>query len=348
MIVFQDRENSFLYSLRLSISLPNELPVNPFLEEFQESILGDLHVSPDGKWLVFRASKPDGVSTLVLSTGDAQERRVIPWNIEDWGNSILGWLADSQRLILTSIDVDKYAATPNSLVVLNPFTLHQQQITPSFSYKIPLFYWYWYPTNVLYDPTLSRIVYLENGPQLVLWDVENQRELWRIYDLYVDEFPPLWSPDGAYMAFLMSSTNEENDLLPDTQLSVIKRDGGELMSVAVSQEGLDIFNWSPDGHYLAYWLSQQDYTVRRLFLFDLVTGQSLDTCITYSASGGGDWPPRPVWSPSSTQFIVRVQTKPKTSTQPATYETLVMDVLKNVVARLDIEFDPVGWLTQEP
>ena len=61
-----------------------------------------------------------------------------------------------------------------------------------------------------------------------------------------DERSPTWAPDGSF--FLFASNRDEDD----TQLYMMRHDGGEARRVTDAAEGVSGFAFSPDGRWLVY------------------------------------------------------------------------------------------------
>jgi len=104
--------------------------------------------------------------------------------------------------------------------------------------------------TILHNPTLS-----PNGKQLIGASVEpNRRGLWLVdlerggsARIVAEASMPLWSPDGARVAFTSSRANGALDLYVR---SLAGQDHGDLLLPA--PEVTMIQDWSPDGRYVVY------------------------------------------------------------------------------------------------
>ncbi|WP_420448915.1 S9 family peptidase [Candidatus Palauibacter sp.] len=61
-----------------------------------------------------------------------------------------------------------------------------------------------------------------------------------------DERSPTWGPDGSFFLF---ASNRDGD---DTQLYMMRHDGGEARKITDAEEGVSGFAFSPDGRWLVY------------------------------------------------------------------------------------------------
>ncbi|WP_420614807.1 S9 family peptidase [Candidatus Palauibacter sp.] len=61
-----------------------------------------------------------------------------------------------------------------------------------------------------------------------------------------DERSPTWAPDGSFFLF---ASNRDGD---DTQLYMMRHDGGEARKITDADEGVSNFAFSPDGRWLVY------------------------------------------------------------------------------------------------
>ena len=61
-----------------------------------------------------------------------------------------------------------------------------------------------------------------------------------------NETSPMWAPDGSFFLF---ASNREGD---ETQLYMMRHDGGEARRITDAEEGVSGFDFSPDGSWLVY------------------------------------------------------------------------------------------------
>jgi len=342
-------EPDYLY--RLSST---DMELQPFMDDLEPGIFGYFRVSPDGKWLTFSQSRWEDAEQrdaydLILTTSNESERKIIPWDEENWGHHIYDWIADGQRLAISPNYSYEYTWL-NEVVLFKPFTGQQQRM------ELPVEdsgWWGIVGSSVIYDPTLTRAVYLERESDLVLWDVENERELWRfVQPNLMGHQVPTWSPDGKYLVFVDMLEGEEDDYWPTTesefQVLMVNRNGDEIWRSDILSKtkdgGWDVlmnsFTWSPDGRYLAYtWLTPEDEG-RRTYLLDTTSWKVLDYCI-------GGLPP--IWSTDSKQIIVWEKLQAQSPNLKGPHRIVVVDVEKRIIVQLDdITFRPVAWILNEP
>ena len=224
-------------------------------------------VSPDGSWLQFNLTKYDkkGIiveEKLVLLSSDLQAQESFLWE-ENWSD-VIGWL-DNARLVILS-----KALPTGAIVIFNPFSNHRQVLLPTFPdiYDVSPSTTGWNFARVVYDPTLTRVTYL-NGEQpqasIVFWDLQNSKELWSLQDWRVTMNQPQWSPDGMQLVVVVPS---EGNLDYFEFLSINHK--GEVTSLWKEAIPYPVnysvpFTWSQDGKYIAFWLNNNEEN-RLMFL----------------------------------------------------------------------------------
>jgi dipeptidyl aminopeptidase/acylaminoacyl peptidase len=62
---------------------------------------------------------------------------------------------------------------------------------------------------------------------------------------------PAWSPDGRWIAFLSDRGDE-------TQIHLIRPDGGEAMPLTTERGGVGGFEWAPDGRHIAFLMTEPE------------------------------------------------------------------------------------------
>jgi len=206
-----------------------------------------------------------------------------------------------------------------------------------------------------YDPLLTRVVYPaginndclgKSGIGYVLWDLENQVKL---VEIVIGHYSvtPKWAPDGSRFVI--------NDKYGDGEFYAVTRDGAVAQishlnsDLAAGSAGRryfsDLFSWSPDGRYLAFWLeSVQNSPIQATFaLLDTLTGQVSDTCISagFVESGAGLYPLflQPIWSPDGKYLVIEANRQEDGNTQ-----TVLIDLEGNFAAPLVENVLPIGWL----
>ncbi len=133
VVVGEDYGKAFLLETRTWTKIPLPMAKDGYS-------VNELHVSPDHKWLAYRAYRAEdstqGISQLVVAAADGLPKEVVPWD-NSW-TMLSGWL-DNERLLISREKKPTYPPT-DSLVVFNPFTKQNQELSPD------------YP-NIYYCPT---------------------------------------------------------------------------------------------------------------------------------------------------------------------------------------------------
>lgn len=289
--------------------------INPNTGERTEQLLpnpdqyaNDFTISPDGKWLAYAVYGNNSFSLIVepsssILTNSSQGR--IIWR-SSWPSRLEGWINNEDIMIVRNHSLENFGST----LIYDPFTREQQEFflqdLPNYlSYQLGMSGSYLMDHgNLIPDPTLKRVVYPawpNDDLQLVLWDVENKRELASLrYTLSQLSRDPFWSQDGS--DFLIAATKEQS-----VEWYRVTRDGaieqlthfGEFLNNAE-------FNYpsrSWNGRYLVF---QMIYNSRKNseYLFLDLASQSLDGfCLNLGGEDSGSLH-SPVWSPDNKYVVI--------------------------------------------
>jgi hypothetical protein len=272
-------------------------------------------VSPDGRWLAFFDFTNEKV---VVADYEGKHLLEIP---SPRGKLTPAYWLDDQRLILDNdFAVDpqygfKYGGAIG-LILLNPFTGEQQEWLPDSPFPNQIFYApYWPATSgLVFNPALTHAVYpseIRPGLPVILWDMQNQQELRRIYT----DDPPVWSPDGSQFV-ISAPLNVGSDLvnftdsLPyesGTDLFLVNLEGKiERLTYFTTRKRITTrergYTWSPSGRSIVFWLQRGGYlTPPEPVIVSVKSKAVVSLCETEKPLEirGVGWvsPPPPVWSP---------------------------------------------------
>jgi hypothetical protein len=248
---------------------------------------------------------------------------------------------------------DRY---PIDQMIYNPFTGEREQFTseqyPDIDRANARMYWEGASTTK-YDPSVTRVVYPariakdysgKSGHGYVLWDLENQIKL---AEIVTGQFAstPMWAPDGSRFVI--------NDDWGDGEFYAITRDGQVTQLTHLNSESSsagqqffsDLYSWSPDGRYLAFWRVEDKNPLfpGTLALLDTETGNITDTCISAGLMEL-DTPRNyfhlsPIWSPDGKYLVTEANRQ-----EDGSYQSVLVDLEGNLAIPLGENIFPVGWL----
>jgi len=349
----------FLLQYKNMLENPIEVDLYSFSQEDRDlnqvpfdldpGLLGNFHVTPDRDWMIFKygnSTENTEKDYLVLSTTNVSEKRVVPYYSQIWTNTIIGWAADNENLMIVPRNWPSY-----TLYLFNPFTGNQQLVEPDFlpaGREISENSWAVFGLSVAYDPTFTRVVYREDEDTMVLWDLEDEKETWRIDDpATMEDNAPIWSPDGSYFVILDNFT-ERPDLLDQEpyQIVIIDRNGNEFwrseeLPFFTRMRSTATVSWSPDSKYLLYhWINMEENDLHT-FVLNIDSFEETE----YSFWGKG-----PVWSPDNNQFIIKQWSFGLDWNEVGDFPCVVLDIEsgETIYISCNDTLHPVAWLNNEP
>jgi len=208
-------------------------------------------------------------------------------------------------------------------------------------------------TNIVYDSSLTRVVYPKIGGIATLYDVNQKKELASLP--LTDATDPQWSPDGKLFVIkskAVSSTGEAGD-----EFFIVSRDGPDFRQLTYLgnlDPGISIgaYSWSPDSRKIAFWMKTKDASEYSLASLDLNTGAITNYCVNGVASYNSDLSTgshpgpvvktgKPVWSPDQTQLLIS-----QFDTAHKHINVILVDLVQGLNFKLTRDVEPVGWLKE--
>ncbi len=330
------------------------------IRDVDEGLLAQ--VSPDRKYLASEHLKGD---TDFLSILNSNGKTISDFEFKfDELVAYFNWQNSEQMRILHEGMGNKL-----SVQLLNPFTqthiplktdwqgayrpadpIYDQVADWKFDKKATEIF-YVYGANILYDPTLTRVVYPKDNGIVSLVNVETETELASAQFADWGQLPS-WSPDGQYLSIISHEGNAD-------EFYLISRDGNEFQRITNFSEELDFVSisesvWSPDSKQIAFWLNtetdeQKDGAQSELAILDITSRQITRLCIQgISTNAYEPWTmnhPEPIWSPDSKYIMVTQWDDP---VAPKKYSVLVIDPITGATEKISENTAPIGWMISEP
>jgi Tol biopolymer transport system component len=218
-----------------------------------------------------------------------------------------------------------------------------------------------------YDPSLTRVVYPsgiisdyrgKGGLGYTLYDLVNKVKL---VEFVTGDFSitPIWAPDGS--KFIINSGGYLHLGPPidhvNGEFYVVTRDGKQVIQVSNLNGGMadgtkephyysNVYSWSPDGRYLAFWLQTyiNDTLNATLAILDTFSGEVTDNCVSSGYHvAGGKWVLSsgfmPVWSADGKSIVTAANTK-----ESGDYQALVIDLEGGYAVKIGEDMFPISWI----
>jgi hypothetical protein len=257
-------------------------------------------VSPDGKLLACEryTSVPSTNISLVFYSPGGKIVKKIPMQ-KDWFASM--WL--NSEYFTVSLTRDPNEVPPTLLI--DPYTGQQKLLLSNFpglkvfagAARSPFHFG---SRSVVYDPTIELAVYPQTTDDghsfIVLWDLQAQKALAKVEDLYPFLNHPVWSNDGKkFVVSVATYRNMVNDDSIDEVFS-ISRDG-QIQQIThfgdfYSNVHIETGSLSPDGKFLAINVTydhpgpDQKYS---FLVINLETQEVIDYCIPPDSGNTAFW-----------------------------------------------------------
>jgi hypothetical protein len=317
-------------------------------------------VSPDRKFLAYENLGEDA-DFLRLLNSNGEMTNEVKLSFDGKIVSYFNWQNSEQLRILHESIGNKLSAK-----LLNPFTQKYMTLRtdwkevyrPSNPFEDKLVQWkfdqhaisatYVYGANILYDQSLTRVLYPKGNGVVSLVDVENETELANAQFQNWGELPS-WSPDGQYLSILNHEGNTD-------EFYLVSRDGREFQKITNFSEVMGLASvlesaWSPDNKKIAFWLNtgeseEVDGAQSELAILDIVSKQVTRLCIQGISNYAykHQWTmnhPEPIWSPDG-RYIMFTQWDDPAA--PKKYNVLVVDTETGAVEKISENTAPIGWM----
>jgi len=351
ILVLRDEFSTDTFLMDLATGQTNKLSqAGEYFPEF--------YVSPNHNWMAYVDWKnPPSDNLWYVANVEGQVSKIVP---DSYLWDLVGWL-DNEQLVVrldTFIPTSEPSSMPSldmtevpTLLILNPFTGERRILEPDipdlvpWGGKIP---WWDGWSGLVYDPTLKYAAYLGKDG-LTLRDLENAHTIASVLlDIYSR---PFWSPDGERFAVADSLDYSKSAY----EIYVMSLNGKVLQLSNLSAYHLSNYisglTWSPDGRYLAFWLSSWDEEVEYYFYNTLINPPAslavLDTAsgkiINYCIQGDSREFVTPLWSPDGLQIVILEDQ----DTDSVDYDRVILiDLELGLAAQIAENMIPVGWLRE--
>jgi dipeptidyl aminopeptidase/acylaminoacyl peptidase len=240
--------------------------------------------SPDGRWLAFRSNRSDKQQLYLISPRGGEAR---PLTKGDTGVNSFRWAPDGRRIAFTASDPESDAMKDRKKTY-GEFTLEDEdytyshlwivdanpadekmpepvRLTEGASFTVQSFAWSPDSARIAFSAPINPNLNFGDTADLYLLTVAN-KSLKKLVDLPGSDSGPVWSPDGAQIAF----TKNPVAYYLNSRIAVVPAAGGAVRMLAADfDEDIGPEEWGPRGIYFT--ASQRTYA--HLFLLDPASGK---------------------------------------------------------------------------
>jgi hypothetical protein len=292
-------------------------------------------ISPDGKKLAYKTHITSSSYSLILTDALNHFDQVIFTRQADF--AIYYWLNNEELLL----------GKNSQWVVYNPYARDEKGYSisdfPDYDTFNPYNIW------VGFDPQAVLAIYKNSNGNTSLFDIENKQTVAEVVDSV--QRPPVaeWTLDGN-QAVVVGATQvgQYRSDAGDNIFSVTRN--GQVTQLTYLTEyfgvGLNIhsLSWSPNSHYIAFWMRIPGASAWRLVVLDTMTKKVTDYCIlTDPYAHGGHIlfeVLAPIWSPDSHQIIIEHRIG-------NSGYVVLLDINQNVAVQIAQNSVPLGWMSPD-
>jgi hypothetical protein len=232
---------------------------------------------------------------------------------------------------------------PYRILIMDPFTFTGQltRIVPDYEDIIVSQHgvsgWGVSAQNAsVYDGSLKYVVYYTNNQNVVLYDIEKQKVLWEVHDIY-PYTSPVWSPDDQHLVIEVNQSE-----IPDRcEITVLNKSGlvestTHFTSVYQNVTILETA-WSENGEYVSFLINTQtDDPQVELGILDVSTGQVSIYCVQTDY----DHRSSAVWLADNERLIVNGVDEKGVET------SYLIDLKTNEISIFGMNMVTFGWVVQ--
>jgi hypothetical protein len=290
--VVYDNDNVFFLDPKSNQLIDIEKHI-PLSWDAPDTDVSSVRVSPNKKFIQAHLT---GKDHDIIATANEIVNNFSTQGQEDWNGG--RWLDTEHMVFQNWLDAPE---SSYKLVIYDPFTVEQKNMQVNlpdpFIVEDTAGKFFWVKATI--DPSLKRVLYNTKDGRLVLWDLDNQKEVTSL-PAPTDVTKGTWSPDGSKFAIpSLSPTHDPTEYFIVGMDGTVKKTSFNQKYPFANVESRP--KWSPDSRYIAFQMKTSNLAnsnsndLRQVVaIMDTTT---LDTQI-YCLSGGI------VWSPDGTQVII--------------------------------------------